>query len=336
MPKKFKITDIHIKIVLLILLSIISIELTIYSQNLVENEPKTPKTKIWSEEIRKFGGEKAFLDFKEAVTPLDPGVQHTQAHIFGEALFNEFGIDGVSICDNSFAFGCYHSFLGTAIKAKGLNIVPLLNEKCIEKLKTQALGCQHGIGHGIMADLGYKFKDLSSALENCDKLPVNDPIGGCKGGVFMEYNFQTMLSKDAKIRNYDINNPNYPCQDVRKEHRPACYYWQAQWWNTVFSGNNPEKYTQIGLLCQKLTIAEEKEQCFLGTGNITGPIANWDVDEAINLCDTMPSHEGMVLCRAHAANSFFAEPKSRNIASKICEGLGVEEAKCISKSGIKK
>lgn len=291
--------------------------------NLSEN------SQLWAERILKVGGKKAYQDFKKEVENIRPGIQHAKSHEFGEALYYSEGLDGISVCDNSFSFGCYHSFLGTAIYLEDLKTIPFLNQKCIENLRNQALGCQHGIGHGIMTYLGYRFENLTNALINCDKLTANDPIGGCIGGVFMEYNFQTMLVDEGKIRTYDKKKPYYPCDLIGEKFRPACYFWQGQWWSTVLSENNEEKYHEIGDLCQQIVSDSFRDQCFLGIGNITPILADWNPKQAIILCKIFSSLEEQLLCQAGAAGSFAAVPEFRDLSSELCDEFkGEDKDKC--------
>lgn len=292
--------------------------------------------KIWSQKIDQQGAETAYMEFKETYASSNPGIAHGNAHIFGELLYQKEGIDGISVCDSSFAFGCYHSFLGTAIQSDGLKIVPTLNQKCIDNLKSQSLGCQHGIGHGILAFLGYDFNSLNKSLDYCDKLPANDPIGGCLGGAFMEFNFQTMLAQQAQVRRLDLDKPYSPCSDLQQKYRMACYYWQAQWWSSVFSGENSEKYKRIGQYCLNLDNKEERQQCFLGVGNITAQNANWSVEEVIRLCNLLPDEEGSLSCRANAATSFLADEKYKDLAPQLCDNLDQNrKLTCIKIANIK-
>lgn len=319
-------------VIVSILILIILLELNCFQKKnsnevSVSTKPPTKEVQHWIDRIKQEGGYQAYIEFKEQVKNLDPGQQHAHSHLFGEGLYRATGIDGVSICDNSFAFGCYHSFLGTAIHIEGLTIVPLLNQKCIDNLKDQSLGCQHGIGHGIATDFGYKYDDLVKSLDICDKLPVNDPIGGCTGGVFMEYNFQTMLSAEGQTRQFDPANPLFPCQSLQDKYRQACYFWQGQWWATVLPASIDEKYSQIGLLCQKIENSNEQLQCFLGSGNTIGQFSNWKIDRAKELCSRILTPKGNLGCRSAAAGAFMAEPSTQNIAQKLCEGFNQQDHK---------
>lgn len=321
-----KINLIKLKILLLALSLIIVFEAYL----LLQTDKELPQNlsrdeKIWSDKIKELGAEAAYQYFKSQTEKFSPGQQHTQAHLFGETLYKQLGVGGVSICDDSYAFGCYHAFLGTAIGSEGLQVVSVLNEKCIDKLRSQALGCQHGIGHGILADLGYDFKNLVEALDVCDSLTVKDPIGGCIGGVFMEYNFQTMLAGDGRTRVLDETNPYYPCREIDEKYRPACFFWQGQWWGNILPGDYPQRYSQIGNLCDNIQKISEQEQCFLGSGNTVGQFVNWSADETIKLCNKIQSHKGRLGCRAGAAGSFMAEPKAKEEAYKLCEDFSEKD-----------
>jgi len=69
----------------------------------------------WSAKIKKSGPEKVYKEFLEINKDNDESIQHGNAHTFGGVLYEEIGKEGLSICDSSFSFGCYHEFLGTAI-----------------------------------------------------------------------------------------------------------------------------------------------------------------------------------------------------------------------------
>lgn len=303
---------------------------TIPNQNLKIGQEK----EIWANLIKNLGPEKAYQQFKLSYQKASPGKQHNGAHIFGQALYEIEKENGIYTCDSSFAFGCYHSFLGAAIQAKGLAVVPSLNQKCSRKLRSQALGCRHGLGHGILAYLGYNYNDLVKALDVCNKLPGNDTIGGCVGGIFMEYNFQTVLLNEGKTRELDPQKPFFPCDVLPKSFSPPCYYWQAQWWTHVLSGSYATKYQMIGKFCEKLQWID-KEQCFIGSGNTAGPFAEYDIRKTIKLCEAIGSQRGSLLCRIGAAGSFQAEPSTHKNAYLLCGGLSqTEQKECIVKSSL--
>lgn len=275
----------------------------------------------WAKRVDEQGAEKTYEEFKKAYENADPGIAHLESHIIGQVIYDKMGVDGTGICDKTFAFGCYHSFLGHAISENGLAIVDMLNQKCIEKLVDQALGCQHGIGHGLVTYLGYEYGDLADALEACDKLPVSDPIGGCFGGAFMEYNFRTMLADKASLREYKEEFSHEPCKSLSEKFVQACYYWQSQWWGNVLSESYSRKYVKIGEFCAEISIDVDRRQCFWGAGNTVGQFVSWDVSEAIKLCKLLSGFEGELYCRSGAAGAFYAEPSKRSLAPELCDGL---------------
>lgn len=257
----------------------------------------------WEERIRAVGPATAYVEFGDAVKEEPPTMQHEGAHAFGGALYEVEGTKGLSICDSNFNFGCYHEFLGRAIATLGLASVGSLNQGCVDALQAQSLSCQHGIGHGILAYLGYDQRALLQGLEQCRDLPHNDPIGGCYGGLFMEYNLQTMLSTEGRIRPLGAN-PLEPCDSLDKDYRQACYYWQPQWWshatNPPMTGS--QGFAHMGAWCE--TVGPNVRDCFEGLGNIASPESNFTPSLAKTLCEaTSQNTIHQLYCKSIAANS---------------------------------
>lgn len=279
----------------------------------------------WERYIKRYGPAASWQEFKRIYQNDIPGRQHSKAHVFGEALFNVESINGIDACDNSFAFGCFHSFLGKAIEVKGIEVVADLDRRCMTNLKEQGLGCQHGIGHGIVTNFGYSYEDLTKSLETCDNLATKDPIGGCFGGVFMEYNLRTILEDKAGLREFNPLNPYDPCPKLKDKFRPACYYWQTQWWENSSNKDEKVKYKEIGLLCFRITKEDERKQCFIGLGNIAPQNADWNLETTKDLCHQIDNEQGKIFCLTGAAGAFHAEPKTREISSKACDLISSEK-----------
>lgn len=280
----------------LLILLIILIFL-ILSEDTIDKMSSTQARNFFSNEIDRNDAQEAYQNFKKQAASANRNTQHRLAHIFGEVLFNKLGIGGLPVCDDAFSYGCYHSLVGQAIHKKGLGVIPMLGQKCMELEDRASTGCQHGMGHGILTNLGYRFEDLKTALDYCDNLTERYPTLGCIGGVFMEYNFQTMLDEQKKIRFFDNNNTYYPCVKVLEKYRPSCYFWQAEWWSEVLPGNLEERYTTIGLLCGSLQDQQERKECYLGAGNIAGQHVNWNREEAAKLCGMIADLEGQRFCK---------------------------------------
>ena len=283
----------------------------------------------WSYRIDEVGPEQAYEDFKGEYTSQHFSIQHAAAHIIGELLYIKEGIAGIVICDSSFSFGCYHSFFALALGEGGAGIVEDLDRGCIEKNTRGGLGCQHGIGHGLMAYMGPER--IADALEACATLAWKEPLLGCQSGVFMEYNFPTnfgLLNLSVTLRReLDAANPYEPCPDLAEKFRQACYYGFARWWGVVFD------HKEMGSLCAVILNSKEKEACYLGIGAAAGPATQFDISETIKKCQKMPNSKGELFCRAGAAWIFFAVPEQRSLAPLLCQGLGNDLEKiCIQKS----
>jgi len=292
----------------------------------VSNTGVPEQSSFWTERIQNVGGKAAYAELGKSVHDLSPQEQHTAAHVFGAALYNVEGTKGLAVCDSNFNFGCYHEFLGRAIAALGLSSVESLNQACVDALGSGSLSCQHGIGHGILAYLGYSDKDLLKGLAQCKSLPYNDPIGGCYGGLFMEYNLQTMLNTEGRLRpmNSDVQEP---CDTLSTEFRTACYYWQPQWWNQSLKNGKESMqaslaaFSKMGEWC--IQAGENTRDCFEGIGNITPPEANFEAANAKTLCEAVSKDKRYQLyCKSVAANSLSlggAGKKADGVA--VCSGL---------------
>lgn len=284
---------------------------------------------FWAERIAAVGAEQAYEEFKAAFGEDNFGVQHKMAHIFGELLYEKIGFDGVAVCDNVFSFGCYHGFFGLAIAGSGKGVIKELDQACIRKWGVKGTGCQHGIGHGLLAQLGPG--GLLEALEACSTLTWKRPIGGCSGGVFMEYNYRTMEDPTkVKIRELEPDDPHSPCSSLPAKFLQACYYSQADWWEKVYTAD----YAKIGVLCEGLSGPRLREACYQGLGNTIAPSTDFDVEESIVACDKMPTANGRILCRSGVSWSFWAQPEYRSLSVKICKGLAEAEKYCVQKSNV--
>lgn len=220
----------------------------------------------WLKRIHDIGGGAAYAAFKEVYSDISPSYQHEIAHLFGEALYSAYGISALSLCDESFSFGCYHAVIGDAILYEGLLVLDQLDASCLDKT-----GCRHGIGHGLVAYQGYDESGINSALAVCDEVDPAYTIDGCMGGVFMEYNMRTMhaVYEDVTVRERgDVFDD--VCQVVAPHTVSSCYFWLAQWLlNSEYDVSNQERYRVVGNLCLTLS-GEAAYSCFQGLGyNVT-------------------------------------------------------------------
>lgn len=278
------------------------------------------RTSLLRDEIRKsiqeFGPTVAYADFKRFVQQKDLDAQHNAAHIFGESLYETHEREGVATCDSELNFGCYHGFFTAAVKTEGLAIVTALDDVCQSSLVPSA--CQHGLGHGILEYLGHK--KLTEALLVCGQTTQPDPIAGCTSGVFMEYNVPLIIEGDTySTAARPLGNPEQPygpCMDVDEVYRTSCFHELPQWWHQVYNGS----YERMGELCDAVSDPKQRRSCFAGVGNITGNVANYDVNEAIQLCMKVPKR-GRDTCLISAAWSFTIGVESIKDVSGMCEAV---------------
>jgi hypothetical protein len=294
--------------------------------------PLTEESRVcFDDYIKKVGPEKAAKDFMAWNVKYDPNQQHSYAHVFGGVLYSHTGSPGLKYCSPNFAYGCFHEFIGKAIRKEGVGVTLELNEGCRRDLGDLALGCQHGIGHGVQSALGYEKKDLLKSLEVCKGLPYNDSIGGCYGGVFMEYNMRTVLATDGGTLRPMIEGQEDECPTLPKDFVAPCYYWQPQWWSESLREkgmSENEIFAMIGGWCRKGAVVG-REQCFRGIGNIDPAVTLYDVEKSIALCRSVVAgdHTSFKYCIEDVANSFNSIPEARPDTPKICAALTKEEAK---------
>ena len=286
--------------------------------------------KFWPVKIDEAGAAIAYEEFKNAFKPYDFGIQHSALHVFGEALYESEGIAGVAICDSTFSFGCYHSFFLKALSEHGKNVVLDMDRACIEKYGVGGVGCQHGIGHGLVEYLG--SDKLVEALDACATLAWKNSLFGCQGGVFMEYTLPTIFDSENSFlsaRDIDRDNPYDACPELPEKFKQACYYSLGQWWNKFFT------YEKIGILCGGVISDKEREACYLGIGAVVAPSSDFNIEVSINNCEKMPDFEGKLTCRAGASWAFFSMPELRSTSLKLCEGLESDsEHLCAQKSDL--
>ena len=269
----------------------------------------------WRERIREIGADQAYGEFKVAHGSMVFGRRHTLAHLWGEVLFQESGLEGVAVCDSAFEFGCYHGFFTAAVGSKGIGILPELDRACRSEALPSA--CQHGIGHGILEYFGHD--KLLTALESCAAVPQLEPVAGCTAGVFMEYNLPITVTPgvDARMqfREVDEQKPYAPCPDLPSKFRQSCYHELVQLWDRYYD------YQKIGEFCNALQETIERNACFQGAGNIADPSSQYDVAAAIRKCLEMPGDDNQTICRIASSWSFWAQERYRHLAAELCRRL---------------
>jgi len=116
---------------------------------------------------------------------------HIFGHIVGNEAYKSYGIEGFSLCDGTFAYGCDHGVGEQALRELGIDAV----QKCVKA--GLILKCAHGLGHGLVAWSQY---DTQKALKGCDDLSIlaESLAEECYDGVFMEYMWSGPKDKIAE------------------------------------------------------------------------------------------------------------------------------------------
>jgi len=294
------------------------------TESLLTHESKQRELELIKNDFKTVTPQEAYNVFKERNAHHGHEVQHEYAHLFGHELYDVVGIPGVAICDSMFAFGCFHSFFGSALMENGLDIIFELEAACIEAYGEKGLGCQHGIGHGILAELG--TDELLAALETCSKLQWEGPLGGCSSGVHMEYNFNTM--NNAEARQFDPKNPYYPCDEVGKEYSESCYFELTQWWESSYRSmlgldfsQAEQVYKQIAHNCAVLTDDVEQTACNRGLGHTIAATLSYTTAEIKKHCSVTADEASRTSCLEAAAWLVSWQPAYQDTWQDICSEL---------------
>lgn len=268
-----------------------------------------------SQDIRRVHPEAAYARVKAFLSDVPSVRQHSIAHIFGEVLYKEVGLSGVTVCDGSFGFGCYHGFFGSAVAHEGEGIIKQLDDLCVARYGLMGLGCPHGIGHGLGEYFGPQ--NIESQLAHCETLSWSGRFFGCQGGVFMEYNQPTTVQNEAattSVRAYEESHPYGICLEIPARFQPACLLEVSGWWEQAMG----KDYKRMDALCNALEGHDSRESCFLGIGYSLVQSNGYDVAQTKENCGQMTHEPDELLCLAGASWSFFANPEHKQNAQEVC------------------
>lgn len=259
----------------------------------------------------------AFEFFKTENAKRPVPAQHTAAHLFGEVLYEKKGLEGLSVCDGSFGFGCFHTLIGLAIADHGTGVVKDLDAACITAYGPGGTGCFHGLGHGLLSYFGYTNIGADRALSLCGTLSWQRPLGGCADGVFMEYNFRTMEADPSKqYRPFTEADTYEPCLSLSM-YAEGCYFGLPAWWATALP-NDTSLPARLGALCEGVATGDLKRSCYRGIGYGILPVIEFEATRGESFCDATAKGEARVWCREGLAWAFYADPATREQAEGIC------------------
>jgi hypothetical protein len=242
---------------------------------------------VWRSQIQNVGPDQAYEHMLATAAVLPAAEEHQVQHEFGKALYEELGADALPICVASPSDGCLHEIAALMLQGAGRTASADLAQVCKEHFTGDELvSCRHGIGHGLVHNLGLTQSGLNKALTLCDQVEKEDPELGCHGGVFMEFN--TGEFGRVGLRSSPGESPYFPCEAVGSaEHASVCYFWLVQWQARNLSKDKlPTDATiaRIGDYCEGAGREEDVRSCFKGLGFFVSFVTNIHMQATQEYC----------------------------------------------------
>lgn len=253
------------------------------------------------------GADYAYRLVKEKF-PNNETAAHDFAHVVGLVAYGKMDSAGLSICDTSFNYGCFHGFIEGFLIKKGTLAIEETESHCQSLGYIHMPSCIHGIGHGLMA---YESYDLKKALSDCDNLEQSIRLY-CWDGVFMERINASMQDPAKRAQIIDENNINQPCQSINLIYKAQCWRNQVSAWFNFF-GSDPQKVIKV---CQGIE-KQYQEICFESVGLTNVMLAG---DNPLKLKEFCSTNVGQVIdgCIFGELKEILFEGKSPELARSLC------------------
>lgn len=239
---------------------------------------------------------------------------HEFAHIVGHATFEKFGLDGLKICDESFAFGCFHGVTEKMLLKEGLKNIKYIEEKCLQIFPPNQshnyTSCIHGTGHGV-----YSFEggNVKKSLSNCDL--ISKPHQQyCYDGVFMEN-----VSAEI-IKKFDEKNPWEFCVNLNEKYHHNCARYQSE---VFIRESGFDNVGLTGKYCESTTSRVLKETCLESLGYYVAQQTTGELKKIIQTCGKISSKDGASICIMGGAieTTFQKYAGFKNTSPKLCKEL---------------
>lgn len=263
------------------------------------NLPAVSSSALDGDLLKKIAGEKGIeqaYEYLKANTT-DPVRAHDLAHLIGSLAYEYKEQKGVALCDDDFAFGCFHGFFEALLGQNQGTALALARQSCLSLNPGGAVAsCIHGIGHGIAA---WK-NDIGESLHQCDRLSSMDKIY-CHDGAFMEFYTGVMENTQKSVEDswefcLNLASP-YQMQCVRNH----TFYLFSRY------GENSSTPARCSELAENL-----RGMCIQSVGlrAAQSPEVNY------NLCDSFKNQDDRSYCYVSAAQERTFQRKDDG--SKIC------------------
>lgn len=276
------------------------------------------------------GAEYAFAVLLRAELPPQTDL-HLLAHVVGDVLYKQQGIQGVHVCTQDFRNACSHSVVIGILNEHGEGALTEIADTCKKAPggKGAYTMCFHGLGHGVLAYNEYR---LDEAVAMCKKTGTpeyqNREFVECVGGMIMEMiagvHDPEVWAREVK-KYFKDEDPLYPCTAtfIPREALTMCLVYLTP--HLFLSagmdlGNmNPELYPKAFSYCDALPEGdgEARDACYGGFGKeFIGLAQSRDVRDIGSMqepalrkirewCNLAGNPAGVASCNASALRSIF-------------------------------
>lgn len=276
------------------------------------------QVKLYRQLIEKIGPGRAQEELLHSGLPFT-GQTHLLNHTVGDYLYEEYGPAGLVKCKDYFLSSCYHGFVLRTIAKGGMAEVTKSFDECRKGGQTVMSQCSHAVGHGFLANIGYK--NLPEALKTCDEAIQNIsgfPAFNCYDGVFMENIWAVhedgSPSPDRWVKKSD---PFYPCSDpkIDKKYQLGCWSNQPALMYQLFDRD----IKRVGQECHRVSDPENKKMCFNGLSRQIHPLTAGKIELTFKLCSLLPT-EWNNYCVVVNAQSYFGVG-DRELPFSVCNSV---------------
>lgn len=288
----------------------------------------------------------AFEVLKVAPIPLNIDM-HLMAHIVGDILYVQEGIEGIKVCTHDFRNACSHTIVIGLFVEKGEAALPEIAETCYEAPGGSGAYtmCFHGLGHGILAYTGY---DLVNAVELCEKTGTakynSEESSQCISGTIMEIIngvHDRELWRTEHEKYFKEDDPLYPCSSefMPDEARPLCYLYLTPHLFEVAGADigfpTSADFEKAFPLCEGLPASDfrNRDSCYGGFGkeftvlalgrdiraSSIEKITNEQLERVYDWCLVAKNKEGITACLMNAMQSlYWGGENDRRMAVRFC------------------
>lgn len=224
---------------------------------------------------------------------------HVIAHAIGQASLETMETleETLSSCTNLCRNGCVHGAIGAAVQ-KELGVAyhdEDLAHADIEKImQIGAKYCSketslcHGVGHLLYI----AAQDYGVALNSCKSISEGSNAERCYRGVFMESaGAENSLVYSTTTITNDVENLSYPCDEVAKPFRRACFL-ELPGFHRGFSAEESEKdkadQSKFARIACDIFAGDDRRNCYIGYGYGSVQLTSQKISTEPEHCENFP------------------------------------------------